>query len=312
VIASADEIAWDGGLSIQPAKGFLLPQTEPLLSFNRTGPLELTPLYDETKRVFLGIRSCDVCGIGYLDRVLSREFQDPYYLARRSRAALVSLTCPTPPHDTCFCVCANAGPFLQSGYDLQLTDLQDRFLVEIGSERGRELVAARADLFADAPVWDVQSRRFLEAGSHDQFGPYRAYMSASMRGITLERVDQKLWARLADYALLGGGFAYGCPVCNCFNVVDTVAGDRGTRTRIWDSCELESHAREASGHNPRKARAERIRHRFTHKLHYANALRNGSFGCVGCGRCIRTCLGADTMPETAYRIEHSFEDHQRG
>ena len=303
VISSASEIAWVGDLSIQPPKAFLQPQTEPLFSVTKGESPKLTPIYDETERVFLAIRSCDVSAILYLDRVLSRDFEDPYYLTRRAHTTLISLACHVPPSDDCFCVCAGCGPFLQQGYDLQLTDLEDRFLVEIGSDRGNKLIEQRADLFSEASDQDRERRRILEEESHDKFGSARAYFSSSMRRITQGQVPVEFWEKIGDWSLLGGGFAYSCPCCNCFNVVDYEDGDGYLRVRIWDSCELEGHAREASGHNPRRTKGDRIRHRFRHKLHYGNVLRNESYGCVGCGRCLRAYPGLDSMPEVARRIE---------
>src|SRR5262249_57393196 len=47
--------------------------------------------------------------------------------------------------NTCFCASMDTGPRAESGYDLALTELLDgehRFLVEVGSERGGEVLDA--------------------------------------------------------------------------------------------------------------------------------------------------------------------------
>ena len=59
--------------------------------------------------------------------------------------------------------------------------------------------------------------------------------------------------------------------------------------RRWDSCQLDEFARVASGENFRESRAARQRHRFMRKGKYIYE-RFDELGCVGCGRCIRTCV----------------------
>jgi ferredoxin len=63
----------------------------------------------------------------------------------------------------------------------------------------------------------------------------------------------------------------------------------GERVRTWDSCQLDEFARVAGGENFRETRAGRQRHRFMRKGKYIYD-KVGELGCVGCGRCIRTCL----------------------
>ena len=52
---------------------------------------------------------------------------------------------------------------------------------------------------------------------------------------------------------------------------------------------MDEFARVAGGENFREARAARQRHRFMRKGKYIYE-KFGELGCVGCGRCIRTCV----------------------
>ena len=48
------------------------------------------------------------------------------------------------PGGTCFCTSMGTGPRAESGFDLALTELvgdEHRFVVEVGSERGAEVLA---------------------------------------------------------------------------------------------------------------------------------------------------------------------------
>ena len=90
--------------------------------------------------VLFGIRSCDVQGITHTDQFFSGKYLDNYYLERRQKTTIISMTC-AKPLDTCFCICCNGGPSLEQGFDLQLTDFDDRFLVENWIEGARSISA---------------------------------------------------------------------------------------------------------------------------------------------------------------------------
>jgi len=303
VVESAQDVMWDYTSSLTPLKRFLFPQIEPLLRW-RPSPgngIEIEPTYDETERVFLGVRSCDISAVGFLDRVFMRDREDAYYLARRRRTTLIGLAC-TQPGENCFCVCADAGPFLDEGYDLQLIDLKDCMLVDVGSEKGAALVEQSASLFSPAPLslLDVKANLKREAEAH--FGEPKAYFSAALRKVTFDQTPDELWEQMADRCLECGGCAFVCPTCTCFLTADWPAEQGGERCRLWDSCLYENYASEASGHNPRAQRMDRLKARFFHKLSYQFAKPLEQHGCVGCGRCITACLGSNDMPTVTARL----------
>ncbi|NIM05061.1 MAG: 4Fe-4S ferredoxin, partial [Armatimonadetes bacterium] len=138
-ITSPDQIAWDYATSLTPLKRFFFPQVEGLFKFSRKeGGVSLQPRLDRKPRVFLGIRPCDVTAVNFMDSVFARDYEDPYYAARRKDNLLIALAC-NQPAENCFCVCGDAGPSLESGYDLQLTALDGDYLVEVGSPKGAAL-----------------------------------------------------------------------------------------------------------------------------------------------------------------------------
>ena len=93
---------------------------------------------------FLGVPACEIAAIDVQDRVFLRgSYRDPDYGARREGAFIIAVQCGEPS-GTCFCVSMHTGPRVDSGFDLALTELVDarrhEFLVEVGSERGREIL----------------------------------------------------------------------------------------------------------------------------------------------------------------------------
>jgi ferredoxin len=302
-IETPEQIAWSYGTSISPLKRQLFPQTDPLFCWHRRPDdgHDLRSISDNTKRVFLGVRPCDVSAVLFLDKVFGREPADTHYLARRSHTTLVALAC-TEPSDQCFCVCANAGPFLDGGYDMQLTPLGGGYLAEVGSDRGQEMVRQAGDLFFPAPEESLDARFELERQAERKLGEEKAYFAAALRKVTFNRVADELWEQMSSYCLGCGACAFVCPTCTCFTTADFDGAGDGVRCRLWDSCLYESYAREASGHNPRAQREDRLKARFFHKLGYQFVQKFGSHGCVGCGRCVTACLGRNDMPEVTARI----------
>jgi sulfhydrogenase subunit beta (sulfur reductase) len=301
-IASPAEVSWGAANPLLPPKQVLLPQTEPLATIRRDGNgYTVEPVWDERPRVLLGVHSCDVKGIDFLTRMHARDLADTAYLRRASALASVSVACTTP----CplgFCICCDAGPFLASGFDVQLTDLGDRFLAEVGSEKGARLVEPSADLFRPAADAEVERRRELEAEAKRAFGPETCHFASAMRRVSTGRVSAELWDEIAGSCLECGACNFVCPTCYCFSVKDQRRDSHWVRCRTWDSCQYSAFTLEASGHNPREAHRERVKRRFFHKVSAQYFRRDGTVGCVGCGRCVKVCLGTTDMPAVVAAI----------
>lgn len=302
-VKKPEEITTNYINTLIPPKRFVLPQLEPILQFSSGAEgWSAEPTYDEQKRIIFGIRPCDVKAINFLDQLFGTDFEDIYYLKRRANIALISVTCQEPG-ENCFCVCADCGPFIEDGFDVQLTDLgDDRYLVEIATERGRELVALSKDLFAEAATEDVEKRNELAALAETRFKRTKTYFSAGVRKISAEKVPEELWEELGDRCVACGGCSYACPTCSCFNVADFRHNGHATRARCWDSCALAGFTRMAGGHNPRQKKQDRRNRRFYHKLSYYYIQRQRKHGCVGCGRCVGVCLGEIDMPAVVEMI----------
>jgi ferredoxin len=260
-----------------------------------------TPADEPPRRLaFIGVRSCELQAIAVQDRVfLGGQYPDPDYGARRAGAFLVAVNCGQAG-GTCFCVSMGTGPKATTGFDLALTELLDgethRFLVEIGSDRGAELMGevghSPANSTDTAAADEITARTAASMGREMDTGGIRDLLYANL--------DHPRWDDVASRCLSCGNCTMVCPTCFCFRVEDAsdLAGAEVERHRSWDSCFTVDHSYLHGGPVRVSARS-RYRQWMTHKL--ATWIDQfGTSGCVGCGRCITWCpVGIDITEEAA-------------
>ncbi|HUV51336.1 MAG TPA: 4Fe-4S dicluster domain-containing protein [Anaerolineae bacterium] len=311
VIPSVDEVVFDfKSKPVMPAKNFFFPRSETIFKYQRKGKhYKFDEILDNTPRILFGLRSCDLWGILFLDMIFQENFKDRYYLNRRINAVLINIGC-NEPMGNCFCRSTKSGPFLTHGYDLQLTDLGDRFFVEIGRPRGRELVDEWNYFFSPATTKDMEHQYEMLLEAESRFHQI-VDMDTAVSRLMNDEVDETLWEELGNRCQNCGGCAYVCPTCYCFNIVDIPISDtEGERLRIQDSCTFSGFTRLAGGYNPRHERKRRIRRRFYHKLYY-DSKKHCRPSCVGCGRCVEICFGRVDMINFIKRVCEQGEKSSR-
>ncbi len=286
---------------------WLHPPHEALVRIRRVnGSLAIDPPRPEEPPLALfGIRPCDVHGVDVADRV-ARAGNDHPAVARREATTIVAANC-TRAGETCFCVSTGTGPEATEGHDLALTEIRDdhghRFLVEIATERG-------ADLLADVPSTPATR------ADHDAAAAGIAHAREQQRQLETEGLHDALlgvlehprWDDVADRCLSCGNCTLVCPTCFCTTVEDRtdLLGEWTERSRRWESCFNLDHSHLGEG-SVRDTVHHRYRQWLTHKLATWED-QFGESGCVGCGRCITWCpVGIDLTEEVA-ALRHTPAD----
>ncbi len=251
---------------------------------------------DEPAFAFLGVRACELAAIAVQDRTfVNGQYVDPVYRRRRQRALIVAVNC-TQAASTCFCTSMNTGPRCRSGFDLALTELPDRFIVEIGSQRG-------ADIVAQLPTTAVQPKQLKQAEAArqqavDQISKHLD--TTDIRDLLLGNLDHPRWSEVATRCLSCTNCTMVCPTCFCHSVTEVgeLDGDHVDRVRQWDTC-FNWDFSYMNGGVVRDQIRSRYRQWLTHKL--ASWIDQFDVsGCVGCGRCITWCpVGIDLTEEVA-------------
>ena len=238
-------------------------------------------------KVLLGIRPCDLEGLLLIDAFYDRVGADMPYKRRRGKTFIIAYACPEPA-DTCFCVETDSGPWAKRGFDWQLHWLDEGiYLLEVGSEKGKDMAERFADLMEKAGEDDL---KLLEARRKETLGKFkdRPYVKKGIGNIT--KVGGEVYRYLGERCFRCGGCNYLCPTCTCYNVAD-IGAREGERVLFWDSCQFEGYSRLAGNLNPRPDQGSRLKFRFECKLAEWNVETYGRIRCTGCGRCIYTCIG---------------------
>lgn len=301
-----DDALFGFAAAVQTAKPVFFPADELLWRSRRTQDgfaVEQPDAADgEPPRpvALIGARGCDLAALGIHDTVLrGRGYVDSRYDARRQETFVVSVAC-TSPAGTCFCTSMGTGPKASAGYDLLLTELIDddghRFLVEVGTDRGADVLAAVPA--TDARREDVDAASEALADAATRMG--RTMETEGLKDVLYASAESPRWDDVAARCLACTNCTLVCPTCFCTSVEDVtdLTGDVGERHRVWDSCFSEEFSYIHGGALRTETRS-RYRQWMTHKLASWQD-QFGMSGCVGCGRCITWCPAAiDITAEAA-------------
>jgi len=270
-----------------PVKEFLFPVRE--LAAIMPGPFE-----PEEIRPFavFGLKDCDIRSMAILDKVFMEEdFEDPLYIARRQKMFVISTDC-TEPGGSCFCNLFDGRCFAESGFDLNVSEINGGFTVEIGSSKGRDFVDRHSELFGDVPAVLLSRRDENRAATQKQLEQQNAglRLDSPIREIVQNSQETEVYDEEAKRCIECQACTRVCPTCHCFYLYDEKRQDYFTKMKMWDSCMSYSYAAVAGGANPRKTLGDRLKHRFLHKFVYFPD-RYGINMCVGCGRCVDADAG---------------------
>jgi sulfhydrogenase subunit beta (sulfur reductase) len=265
-----------------PAKEFLFPLRELAAVY----PQPFEPGNIKPFAVF-GLKQCDLRSIEILDKVFKEaEYEDPLYVSRREKMFIISSDC-TQPADSCFCNVLGGKPFAQNGFDLNVSQVNDQFIIEVGSQKGKDFIEKHSGLFTKASDSLIAERDKIRIDTEKQLEQNNADLKfdSPVNEIVENSRDSVVYDEEAKTCVECQACTRVCPTCHCFYLYDTKQKDYFAKMKMWDSCMRIAYAEVAGGGNPRKALGDRLRHRFMHKFSYFLE-RYGIDMCVGCGRCV--------------------------
>jgi len=300
-VSDLSEIELNYTRTILPLKKYFFKPVDVMFNFCPEKGYEVPIEEADKKYVIFGVHPCDIHGLKILDLVFGGRYADTYYLTRRGKAAIIGLDCIAD--DLCFCR-STGTDFVDSGFDLFLSDIDNSYLVRVGTSLGDDIVRAADTLFHEV---DKEDRDAYKRKSIQRRESFRTEIQLQdLPEIIDLEYENEVWQEVGRKCLSCGTCSMVCPTCYCYAVFDGLKLDAssGQRKRRWDSCLFKDYALVAGGHNFRAERASRVKNRYFHKQR-GFVSQYGRPSCVGCGRCKAHCpAGIDIVDVvTALRSE---------
>lgn len=293
-VSNEAQIAFEALRTILPPKKFFFTGNETILDCDGEDIKEHVEVI-EPFTVF-GVHPCDLAGLSALDKVFLSVPVDSHYHRRRRAAFIIGLSCLPDKH--CFCKAMNTDA-PGKGYDLFLTDLKDKYFVQVNNQDALDFILS-CNLFVYPAKADDESNYKKFWYDRDAMFEHN-FDSAQLPNLMELGWNDPVWEELGKRCLSCGNCTPVCPTCYCFDMTDVAmfntAKIDAQRERVWDSCQFSGFAVVAGGENFRPGPVDRLKFWYRHKLHgFEDPIEIPS--CVGCGRCTVSCPSQiDDLPE---------------
>lgn len=288
-LESAEDLRLDYDVTILPPKKYFMPQRETLIEYNAEEG-EMETVNEVIPRIILGIHPYDLIAIEQMDKVFKDTHEDPYYLDKREQSVLVGVNMVNVS-DWSFADTMGTAT-VDSGYDVMLTDIGEKYALEVGSAKGSRLVEKAGSAVDDIEPEEIKQVKQYKKELPNKFRDDPKFDPFELPTLLKEYYGKdEFWEENAEDCLSCGTCNLVCPTCYCFDVndINDLSLTEGERLRTWDGCMLEAFAEVAGDENFREEKAARYRHRYMRKGRYMYN-RFGDIACVGCGRCSAQCL----------------------
>lgn len=247
----------------------------------------------EGKKVAIfGVKNCDLFALKIQDFVfLEGITKDPIYEKRRRDTLLISGDC-LEFKEVCFCLALDINPHATEGFDLNLSPLNNGFLVDVGSIKGEEVIKKSNNCFVPATSVQVSARNQKRNAVLEKLAQHLKHHQIPKTNLLQEIVkkgyNSGVWFDEVSRCVECGGCNFICDTCHCFLLSDERFANVNEKIRLWDACLYPNFAKVAGGANPLKYRYQRLRNRYLKKFDFFPD-NLGIAACCGCGRCIDVC-----------------------
>lgn len=310
-IEDTSEICLDYLPTILPPKKYFLPQKEKLGSF-KMGEVAMSETTVEIEPIIIfGAHTCDVEGMTCLSAVFNDNPSDPYFTKREKSILIIGYECMKACDAYATCITMETH-IPKAGYDIMITNIEDKYIFHINSKEGNELIT-ECPLFKKYKDEDTIEAELLKIRKMKQ-KDFKVLLNAEYKelyDIFEKSYESQVWEDVGRRCVSCGNCTAVCPTCYCFDIYDELELNikGGDRKRVWDSCQLEEFAVISDGINFRKERSSRQKHRYYRKFDYPIKKYN-KFFCTGCGRCTRTCMAEISLIETVNELTKEYKSEK--
>lgn len=288
-LESADELRLDYDVTILPPKKYFLPQYETMMTFDLSKPFDVERVEEPKPKVIIGVHPYDIVAIKQMDTYFLDTHVDDSYFQKRNSTLIIGSNVLNVAEKAFF---GDMGTgFVDSGYDLMLTDMGDKIAIDIGTEAGEKLLDSYARSIQEATPNDIQKVRNIIENASAKAKRGLLVKPQGWHDLLEKNYDNDVWKKQAEKCLGCGTCTLVCPTCFCYDINDEVDLNltTGKRIRTWDGCLLRDFTKVGFSEIFRENIEDRYRHRYNRKGRYLPDML-GFVACVGCGRCSTQCV----------------------
>lgn len=291
-ISEPKEIYWGSEMPEYSWKKFFIPSKEEIFKYNKSEilpPKDLVPraskdeIKAKKKTMLLGINVLDLRALTFLSQVFEK---DPHVQARLKRTIIIgSNAIPGNADFNVFHEKYEDSILECLIFDAFIENQEGTFRFFTGSEDGQRLL----------------DRNGVEKYDNIQYVGYKKEPEKrELRDAIVASKDDKLWEELGQICLECGKCTLVCPTCYCYRMHDESGPKpgKGKRMREWSACFYKEFTEISGGkHSFLNDTKDRIYFWYHHKF-VRDFDQYGMPGCVGCGRCSKTCPVEIKLNET--------------
>jgi ferredoxin len=267
-------------LPLDSWKWFILPPRQEMFSYKGLKVEETLPKIKN--QIFLGVSILDMQALTLLNQVFEK---DAYYQEIKKKTIVIGTSQVPKENFYKFFDKFEENKLEHLQFDIFLGVQKNDYKIYTGSEDGQRL---------------LDDYGYKDYSHIEYAGPIREEgldtQMVTIKDAMQNRHNQKIWDDLGKRCMQCGKCTIACPVCFCFRMFDQSNFEPGTgsRNRCWDSCfyneftQVAGPVPEAPKHRFFNTTAQKIY--FWYEHHFVRTPASFSLpGCVGCGRCSRTC-----------------------
>ncbi|MDG6228657.1 MAG: 4Fe-4S dicluster domain-containing protein [Candidatus Thermoplasmatota archaeon] len=288
-LETAEHLRLEYDVTILPPKKYFLPQYENLMDFNLSQDFSVSPQKVDKPLILIGVHPYDIIALQQTDKVYLDDQKDDFYQKRRKNTLIIGVDIQNVSEHS---FAGSLGThYVDSGFDLMLTNIGKKYVITIGSKKGEKLVQRYAKVkdATDAEVKEIEKIRINTLNKFKK--KVQVTDAAGWSSLLVSNYENSIWEEQSSKCMECSSCTMVCPTCFCYDVKDDVSLNMrdGSRIRTWDGCLLKDFTKVGSGEVFREDLKDRFRHRFFRKGNYLTE-RYGFIACVGCGRCSIACL----------------------
>ncbi len=284
ILQKASDLRLDHDMTVLPPTQYFMSKQDILLQSDQRDEV-ITE--DITPRIIIGIHPYDLDAIRQVDNILSKTPKGRMYLKKRKSSVLVGVNIINTS------VRGFAGSMgtstVSRSYDLMITDLGDEYAIEIGSEKGFDLLDG-IDI-RDATEDEKSKVEEILSDVNDSFLEELSFPHEELPRILKRNIENRvLWKKHSEGCIECGSCVIVCPTSYFLNADDITSDnlDGAENSDIWKQCVHEEFSKEVTPEGGMEDKYQRYRHRLITKGLYLYEIF-GDIACVGCGRCASLC-----------------------